>query len=109
MFLQLKAGPVKVSGKILGSVEGLAMMAKMIINYEEMCNIKLEYVKITKLGKIDFKATGLGPLNSLTSSLVTWLTTMWQNRIIKVIEINVKNIAEKLLNDYVCNNYENAV
>ncbi|EZA51820.1 hypothetical protein X777_09577, partial [Ooceraea biroi] len=98
---KLEAALIKVSGKILATVKELAMAAKVAIHYDKTCEVKLEYVKITELGKIDFKITGLGPFNYLTSTIFTWLTKTWQNRIVKIIEVNVRKIAEKQLNDYI--------
>ncbi|RLU23192.1 hypothetical protein DMN91_003395, partial [Ooceraea biroi] len=106
---KLEAALIKVSGKILATVKELAMAAKVAIHYDKTCEVKLEYVKITELGKIDFKITGLGPFNYLTSTIFTWLTKTWQNRIVKIIEVNVRKIAEKQLNDYICNNYYNEI
>lgn len=102
-------GLINVNGKILGTVKGLAMAARVIIYYDETCDVNLEYIKVTELGKINFKITGLGPLNSFTSTILTWLTRMWQYRIIKVVEINMKDIAEKQLNNYLCNYYMNEI
>lgn len=64
---------------------------------------------MTELGKINLKMTGLGPLNSLTSKILTWLTRMWQEKIVKTIEVNVRDIAQKQLNEFICQNYSNEV
>lgn len=53
--------------------------------------------------------TGLGPLNTLTSKVLTWLTRMWQDKIVKIVEVNVRNIAEKQLSEFLCKNYSNEV
>jgi len=106
---KLKLALIKSSGKILGSIDGLAMDVKVIIYYDEMCNIKLEYLTITELGKINFKITGLGPLSSLTSTILNWLTKMWRHKMIQAVEVNVKDIAEKHLNDYICSNYDEII
>lgn len=71
--------------------------------------MNLEYVKVTELGKINLKMTGLGPLNTLTSKVLTWLTRMWQDKIVKIVEVNVRNIAEKQLSEFLCKNYSNEV
>lgn len=64
---------------------------------------------MTELGKINLKMTGLGPLNTLTSKVLTWLTRMWQDKIVKIVEVNVRNIAEKQLSEFLCKNYSNEV
>ncbi|KAH0948687.1 hypothetical protein HN011_004140 [Eciton burchellii] len=106
---KLKLALIKVSGKILGSIDGLAMDARVIIYYDEICNIKLEYLTITQLGKINIKMTGLGPLSGLTSTILNWMTKMWRYKMFEVVEVNVKDIAEKQLNNYICNNYNEII
>jgi len=57
---------------------------------------------VTKLGKIKLKMTGLGLINSLTSEILTWLTRMWQDKIVEAIEDNIKNVVEKQLSEFIC-------
>jgi len=57
---------------------------------------------VTKLGKIKLKMTGLSPIDSLTSKILTWLTRMWQDKIVEAIEDNVKNVVEKQLSEFIC-------
>jgi len=85
------------------------MDARVIIYYDEICNIKLEYLTITQLGKINIKMTGLGPLSGLTSTILNWMTKMWRYKMFEVVEVNVKDIAEKQLNNYICNNYNEII
>jgi len=93
----------------LGSIEKLSIEAKLVINYDEICDVNLKYIKVTEFGKIDLKMTGLGLFNNFTSQLLTWLTTMWKNEIIKVIEYNARDIVEEQLRKYICENYINKV
>ncbi|XP_024874551.1 uncharacterized protein LOC112456324 [Temnothorax curvispinosus] len=105
-YYKLEIGPTTISGNILGTVDGLAMTARLVINYDKTCGVNLEYVKV-EFGKINLEMTGLGPLNSLASTIFTWLTEKWQDKIVKNIEINVKNIAEEQLTEFIyktCNN-----
>ncbi|XP_011870197.1 PREDICTED: uncharacterized protein LOC105563308 [Vollenhovia emeryi] len=105
-YYKLRVGLITVSGNILGTVNGLAIAAKLIIDYDKTCGINLEYVKVTKLGEIKLEMTGLGPLNSLTSKVLTWLTRMWKDRIVKAVEVNARNIAEEQLSEFICKNDE---
>ncbi|XP_036148710.1 uncharacterized protein LOC105828770 isoform X2 [Monomorium pharaonis] len=103
-YYKLTVGLITLRGNILGTIDELAIATKVIINYDKTCDVKLEYVKVTKVGKINLKMTGLGPLNYLTSKILTWLTSRWQNRIVKIVEVNVKNIAEEQLSEFTCKN-----
>ncbi|XP_067209928.1 uncharacterized protein [Linepithema humile] len=104
---KLKVGFVTVSGKLLGSIERLSVAAKLVIDYDKTCDVNLKYIKVTEFGKIDLKMTGLGLLNTFTSNILTWLTTMWKNKIIKVIEYNVRDIVEEQLRKYICESNKN--
>lgn len=96
---------VAVDGKILGIIEGLALAASITIDYNQTCVVNLEYIKVTELGTVKIQMTGLGPLNSLTSTLLSWLTKKWQNDIIGLVQVNLKNIIEKELSDYICKKF----
>lgn len=67
------------------------------------------YIKVTEFGEIDLEMTGLGLLNNFTSKILTWLTTMWKNKIIKTIEYNMRDIIEEQLRKYICESYKNEV
>ncbi|KAL6265518.1 hypothetical protein P5V15_002313 [Pogonomyrmex californicus] len=99
---KLKVGLITVDGNILGTVDGLAIAAKLVINYDKTCGVNLEYIKVTELGKIKLKMTGLGPFNSLTSKILTWLTRMLQDKIVHTVEVNVRDVAEKQLSEFIC-------
>ncbi|XP_011690381.1 PREDICTED: uncharacterized protein LOC105451558 [Wasmannia auropunctata] len=108
-YYKLKVGLMTVCGKILGTVDGLGIAAKLVIDYTKTCGVNVEYVKVTELGKINLKMTGLGPLSNLTSKILTWLTRMWQDKIVKMVEVNVRNIAEEQLSEIICENYKNNI
>ncbi|XP_071575217.1 uncharacterized protein [Temnothorax nylanderi] len=102
-YYKLEVGPITVSGNILGTVDGLAIRARLVIDYDKTCGVNLEYVKVTEFGKLNLEMTGLGPLNSLASTVFTGLTEkIWQDEIVKTIEVNVRNIAEKQLSEFIC-------
>jgi len=103
IFIQLKVGLITISGNILGIIDGLTITIKLVIDYDKKtCDVNLKYIKMTKLGKINLKMTGLGPLNSSTSKILTWLVRIWEDKIVKAVEVNVKNIAEEQLNEFIC-------
>lgn len=102
IFIQLKVGLITISGNILGTIDGLAITTKLVIDYDKTCDVNLKYVEITKLGKINLKMTGLGSLNCSTSKILTWLIRIWEHKIVKAVEVNVKNIIEEQLSEFIC-------
>ncbi|XP_077277814.1 uncharacterized protein LOC143905980 isoform X2 [Temnothorax americanus] len=99
-YYKLKIGPITISGNISGTVDGLAIRARLVI--DKTCGMNLEYINVTEFGKLNLKMTGLGPLNSLASTIFTGLTEIWQDKFVKTIEVNVRNIAKKQLSEFIC-------
>lgn len=106
---KLKVGLIPISGNVLGSIDGIAIAAKLVINYDKECGVNLEFVKVTEVGKINLKMTGLGILNNLTSHVLTWLTRMWQDKIVKIVEDSVRDIIEDQLSEFICKNLNEVI
>lgn len=94
-YYKLEVAVIPFSGIILGTIDELTIAVKLVIDYDKTCGVNLEYVKVTKFGKINLEMTGLGPFNNLASNLLTWIQ---QDKIIKHIEEYVRNIIEDQLN-----------
>lgn len=96
---------MSISGWITGGTDGLAASISLIVDYQKKCPVTLEYLKVTELGDIKIKMTGLGPINSATSRILSWLTNMWRKNLVSLIEVNVKNAIEKQLSKHACISY----
>ena len=95
-----------MSGKMSADVNGIAIDSKVAVDYNQHpCKAELEYFKISEFGKVKVKVTGLGPLNSLASSLVTWVTKKWHTDIAKLIEEKVSGIIKNQIQNFNCEKY----
>lgn len=88
-----------------GTIDGLAITIRFVIDYNDMCNMNIDSIKITEFGNLNLKMTGLGFLSRLTSTTMTWLTKMWRNKIVEAIEIKIKDIIKKQVNQ-LCKGYD---
>ncbi|EFN76406.1 uncharacterized protein LOC105190555 isoform X2 [Harpegnathos saltator] len=104
-YYKIKYGVMRLNGKVTGSIDGLALTLSVVIDYDKECPIMLEYIKVTKVGDIKIKMTGLGLINSVTSKILSWLTNMWRKNIVSLVEVNVKNAINKHLRDYICTEF----
>ncbi|KYM97431.1 hypothetical protein ALC62_11723, partial [Cyphomyrmex costatus] len=74
-------GFITFSGKINGTVDGLSIVAKLIIDYDKECNVNVKYVKV-KIGQIALQITNLGLLtNYITNYITSLINTEVHNRI----------------------------
>lgn len=96
-----------ISGKIVGTVEGLALSLKVTVSCDETCVVHFDHAKVTQFGKLKLEMTGLGPLNHLTSNFLSWMTQLWQGTIAKLIESNVKHVAQEQIKIHICKTFAN--
>lgn len=96
---------MNLHGHVTGSVDGLALAISVEVDYNKKCPLSLDYMKVTEIGNINIEMTGLGPINGITSKILSWLSNMWRNKIVSLVEVNVKHIIDELLNDVVCETY----
>lgn len=82
------------------------MVISVAVDYNQKpCKAILQDLRLTKLGKIKIKMTGLGPLNSLVSKMVTWISTKRKEELITKVESQVKDIVKKHLTKFNCEKY----
>ena len=87
-------------------IDGIAIDAKISVDYNQYpCKSTLEELKISEFGKMKIKVTGFGPLNSLASTIMTWITTKWQAAIAKSIETRIKEVLNHQLEAFDCEKY----
>lgn len=96
---------MSINGRITGMIDGLAISIGLHVDYDKECPVTLKYFNVTQFGNIKINLTGIGPMNSMTSKLLSWLTNWWGDTIVNMIEVNVKKTIEELLSTYVCINY----
>lgn len=102
----MKYGLIKVNGKMSTDVNGIAIDSKVSVDYNQQpCKAEIEYFRISEFGKVKVKVTGLGPLNSLASSLVTWITKKWHTDIGDLIESKVTAILQNQVENFNCEKY----
>ncbi|XP_003424265.1 uncharacterized protein LOC100679065 [Nasonia vitripennis] len=103
---KLRYGIIKVNGKLSASVDGVALAATVGVDYNQKpCRAVLDSLRVSQLGKVKVKLTGLGPLNKLLSKLVTWITKKWQDDIVKVVEKKLMDIVVKNLDKFNCEKF----
>ncbi|OXU29030.1 hypothetical protein TSAR_008269 [Trichomalopsis sarcophagae] len=103
---KLRYGIIKVNGKLSASVDGVSLAATVGVDYNQKpCRAVLDSLRVSQLGKVKVKLTGLGPLNNLLSKLVTWITKKWQDDIVKVVEKKLMDIVVKNLDKFNCEKF----
>ncbi|XP_033211212.1 mite allergen Lep d 7-like isoform X2 [Belonocnema kinseyi] len=103
---KIKYGLIKVSGQMSADVNGIAINSKVSVDYNQQpCKAEIEYFRISEFGKVKIRVTGLGPLNSLASSLVTWITKKLHTDIADLIETKVTDIMQTQVENFNCEKY----
>ncbi|XP_018311952.1 uncharacterized protein [Mycetomoellerius zeteki] len=88
---------ITFSGKIFGTIKGLSIAAKLIIDYDKACTVNLEYVKV-KIGQIALQITGLGLFtNLITNQLTHTINTELRNK----IEENIRKIFKQQIQNFI--------
>lgn len=104
--LQLKYGFINICGDILGTVENIALKAKISANYNTpQCVIKLEDIKVSEFDKLEVKFTGFGVMDSFGSKFINWFTKYFKNYLKGIIERNLKILLEKQISVLNCEKY----
>lgn len=102
----MKLGFMKVSGKMTGDVDGVALRAKVSVDYQwKPCKAMLEELEVTEFGKLKINVTGMGPLNSWVSSLINWVSKKWRDEILHEVQKKLKKILTHQLDKFQCEKY----
>ncbi|XP_058806378.1 uncharacterized protein LOC131672881 [Phymastichus coffea] len=103
---KLRYGVIKVNGQLSATIDGVSISAVVGIDYNRKpCRTVLESLRVSELGKIKVKLTGLGPLNKLLSKLITWITKKWQDEIVGKIEEKLSELVIHNLDKFQCEKY----
>ncbi|XP_011690382.1 PREDICTED: uncharacterized protein LOC105451559 [Wasmannia auropunctata] len=98
-YYKLSVGSITVSGDVLVTIDGLVIAVKLFMIDHKKYPCYVQYVQVTEIGKINIEMTGLGLFNSFISNLMTQKITEWQEKIIKKIEVQFRDIIEEQLNN----------
>lgn len=100
---------MSLNGELTGTINGISLAISIVADYDKACPLTMEYIKVTKIGDIQIDMTGLG-INSVTSKILSWLTNMWRENIVSLVEVTAKQTIDQLLSDMnICNSYKNAI
>ncbi|XP_014238201.1 uncharacterized protein LOC106659934 [Trichogramma pretiosum] len=103
---KLRYGIIKVNGKLSADVEDAAITATASVDYNQKpCRVQLSDLRVSNVGKVKVKLTGLGPLNKLLSKLVSWITKKWTSEIVSLVEDKLRIIVAEHLNNFDCERF----
>lgn len=95
-----------MNGLVSAAIDGVAISAAVGIDYNQKpCRTILESLRVSQVGKIKVKLTGLGPLNKLGSKLITWITKKWQDEIVLKVEDQLAELIVQNLDRFECEKY----
>ena len=91
-----KLGKLGPGGHLTATVESNAVLlrASLLIT-DELCQLGVESLELTDLGRIKVHATGLGKLNFLYSKIVTWVTSKLHDKIEDAVQKALKDAIVK--------------
>lgn len=97
---------IKVDGHIDASIDGISLITSISLDYTQtQCTAKIENLKVTEFGKIKVDISGLGPLNSMASSIFGWIGEEWKTDIIDVIEKKLSSTVQTQLSAFDCEKF----
>ncbi|XP_018377938.1 PREDICTED: uncharacterized protein LOC108770733 [Trachymyrmex cornetzi] len=102
---QLAITFIPFSGSILGTIDGLSIATKLIIDYDKACDVNLEYVKVKNGKVVLLEITGLGLFTGLvTNQLTCTMNTELPNKIEEITE-DIRKTIEQQINNFIYENY----
>ncbi|KAJ8678949.1 hypothetical protein QAD02_014736 [Eretmocerus hayati] len=97
---------LKVSGNLWASVKGAALDLTLNIDYNQKpCQTTLSNLQITKMGQVDVKVTGLSPLNSLLSKIISWIAEKWKTEVVVEVQDEIRTIVQEHISQFNCERF----